>query len=874
MEKSPYAIHGHLLVSKNISAIPIKPGSKQPGGYDEVNKRWQGLSGWDRYTRRLPNDVELEKWVRVPNAGIGVCLGEISGIIALDLDYGEQFHRVIESYVPESPVKKKGHKGYTAFYRYNGESNATWRLKSTQQPIVEVLSTGKQTVIPPTLHPETGLPYEWLTPRTLVDLSVADLPYLCSFDVLDNILGDYDIVRSGATGDKPTIERVNDSWDVDDIKKALEHIDPDICHEDWVKIGMGLHSSLGASGLSIWTEWSSKGQKFKAGETEKRWESFHATPGGVTARFLFELAKQAGYKRQPSYDWNKVEDDDFISLWPDEDKLNYAGSVLKGSEKKSNVVSLDAFRDLDATAFMTALVASASADDERTAQLESISKLCQLVAKSNGLHDGWAIDEMKKRWDWITFADKKNFASTIKKQRKDLQGRARRQERRERQDDEPAHAVAQDYYNMFDALYKTAAKDIFSEEVLYFDDTARVWKKVSNRVREIRAAFLTRQQDEPEIRYTKGDIEDYLYAWMDNKQPRLVVDIPEWDGRQRIVELAGLLRLDESYMQQYEITDQDVFEYLRDWHARMWCRMWDPGSFISQNRLLLLVGPQGLGKDVWIQHNIGALGQFAPNMTIYPHSERDTRAQLHTGLVMNISEFDRSAAMHASSLKALITDQSTNVRTAYSRSEEFRPVRCSFVSSCNRRVQDLLRDWTGNRRFIPVEIAGIEWITTDDDYKLQVLAEGRHWAKERIFASDEANAKLSAYLDAQRPDSPEDVVCDVFDEVMQSLVETLLDNASINSRPVDQWLKASEKSIYDGFIPNSCISDHNVMETVTRRIGWRPSKVRELLARLRSHKNEAGKIIKKRVGGVSTRGLYFKLDNELEDKLVPTDVPF
>jgi len=159
MTSSPYAQVGPKLVDSGFSAIPCRPGSKVPGAYR--SGEWFYESEWQRFCDRLPTELELGVWAKWPDAGICVALGGEHGLVALDIDTTD--HEVIaavESVVPPSPVQKIGSKGYCAFYRGAG-------VKDTKFPIngknaVEVLTHGRQVVVPPTIHPDTKQPYVWV----------------------------------------------------------------------------------------------------------------------------------------------------------------------------------------------------------------------------------------------------------------------------------------------------------------------------------------------------------------------------------------------------------------------------------------------------------------------------------------------------------------------------------------------------------------------------------------------------------------------------------------------------------------------------------------------------------------------------------------
>ena len=60
-----------------------------------------------------------------------------------------------------------------------------------------------------------------------------------------------------------------------EIADMLSVIDPDCDHEKWVKIGMAIHDATNGTGLDLWNEWSSRGEKYPTfGQIEKRWHSF------------------------------------------------------------------------------------------------------------------------------------------------------------------------------------------------------------------------------------------------------------------------------------------------------------------------------------------------------------------------------------------------------------------------------------------------------------------------------------------------------------------------------------------------------------------------------------------------------------------------
>lgn len=119
-------------------------------------------------------------WSRWPDAGVCVCLGEASGgLVALDIDTDNSaVQRAIESVIETSPVQKIGRKGFCAFYRANTAAVESASFNIVGERALDLLSTGRQTLVPPSVHPDTGRSYQWLTMNTLEDTSVDQLPLL------------------------------------------------------------------------------------------------------------------------------------------------------------------------------------------------------------------------------------------------------------------------------------------------------------------------------------------------------------------------------------------------------------------------------------------------------------------------------------------------------------------------------------------------------------------------------------------------------------------------------------------------------------------------------------------------------------------------
>lgn len=165
--------HTEAYQKANLSLIPDKWSSKQPA-----------IKQWSNYCYKMPTQEEVNSWINnFSETNISLCLGESSGIIALDLDTTDQkILDLILPLLPASPVEKKGAKGFTRFFKFTGET--TQILKHNGECVLEILSSNKKTTLPPSRHPN-GENYTW-SDKSLLDINVDDLPLLPPF-LMSNI---------------------------------------------------------------------------------------------------------------------------------------------------------------------------------------------------------------------------------------------------------------------------------------------------------------------------------------------------------------------------------------------------------------------------------------------------------------------------------------------------------------------------------------------------------------------------------------------------------------------------------------------------------------------------------------------------------------
>ena len=139
------------LWAAGLPAIPLAVGRKNPV-----------FEGWSRYSAELPDAETQRLWLEGCAPGnIGLPLGPAGKILVIDVDNDDpEIMKLVEKLAGKSPWKRVGKKGAALAYKWTDEQ--TKRIHSEDKnlgTLVEVLATGTQIVLPPSIHPDTKKPY-------------------------------------------------------------------------------------------------------------------------------------------------------------------------------------------------------------------------------------------------------------------------------------------------------------------------------------------------------------------------------------------------------------------------------------------------------------------------------------------------------------------------------------------------------------------------------------------------------------------------------------------------------------------------------------------------------------------------------------------
>lgn len=386
------------------------------------------------------------------------------------------------------------------------------------------------------------------------------------------------------------------------------------------------------------------------------------------------------------------------------------------------------------------------------------------------------------------------------------------------------------YYRLFEQVLGKLRRDIFSGKLMLQRDGR--WESAWNSLELIRSEAYD-LNEHADCKYIISAIEPHFLAYEHSLVPELLPEIPAWDGRDRLQEMAECLVLDGS---QENFSSKTAEFYIKAWMAGIFRKLDDPRY---QNPVLILRSArQGIGKDWFVNTLTDGLGQWAKNMNLCTQ-DRDNYLQLSNAAVLKIAEFDRTSKTDAATIKDMIFRDTTYLRGAYERDFVDRVCRASFVATVN--PDDFFRDPTGNRRFAVFSLKSIIFkYERTPEASAQILAQARQLASDGFEVPRMHIFFMGQYLQFKTPEATEDITCHRFDyEVSDWLAFA----------PLEDNRKAAAKR---GWISNEELVTSGILDRISKALGVP-------LRSVRCHLKTRGRGIRGRVEGELCRGFSFEI---------------
>lgn len=322
----------------------------------------------------------------------------------------------------------------------------------------------------------------------------------------------------------------------------------------------------------------------------------------------------------------------------------------------------------------------------------------------------------------------------------------------------------EDFKSFFEFNYPDTRYDKIRRTPYYKCERSQKWEPIDN----IREVIESKAHD---AGLSPTYVNRHLQRWLSRLEPRLTIDIPRWSGRDCVSEMASKLQVSN-------LSKKQVAELLKEWGANIFRRLFDQRGN-QQNRMLILKGKQGIGKDSWIGHMFRGFGPYFSEIEVQDR-KAENYGVIADLLVANIPEFDETRKVSLSTLKSLITSPGATFRSPYARKADYAPFYTSFVSSCN--FDNILRDPTGNRRFLIFEVDSIKWDYSDIPIE-QLVAQFHHLYQTDYKANPSAWMIVDLYLESETPDDMEDLFIEDVKALMLS-----------KQTPLKRWFNWSDIS--------------------------------------------------------------------------------
>lgn len=255
-----YLPHG-LAVTCCCDPDHIAVGKKHAKECDSPGK--SPMHKWKHFQRQLPTAAEVQAlWRDYPLGNVGCVLGQVSGVVRVDVDGAEGEALLVAmsaSDLPPTWTFRSSPAGRGLLYAWPRDMPCTSTVRGLpgDHKELRLMANGSQTILPPSRHPSGAL-YAWEPGCSPDDLELAPAPAWLVERLRATRHQDKAPSEGGSQRDIPAAALV---------AAALFAIPNNGApYDTWLTIGMALHSLGTPWAKGLWTSWSQQSEKYHAGK--------------------------------------------------------------------------------------------------------------------------------------------------------------------------------------------------------------------------------------------------------------------------------------------------------------------------------------------------------------------------------------------------------------------------------------------------------------------------------------------------------------------------------------------------------------------------------------------------------------------------------
>ncbi len=235
-----------------------------------------------------------------------------------------------------------------------------------------------------------------------------------------------------------------------------------------------------------------------------------------------------------------------------------------------------------------------------------------------------------------------------------------------------------------------------------------------------------------------------------------------YDGGQHIAALAS--HFTDKYNQ--------IGAWLQRWLIGAVARAYSNMHAGVQNRMLIIDGPQDVGKSYFVRWLCQDLPDLFVELPIDPDN-KDHHIRLMRTWVWEVAELGSSMRRaDREALKAFLSTERVTVRMPYGHYDLHKPALASFIGTVNNE-SGILNDPTGSRRFFISHVTAIDWNYATTINPASVWAEAR-----ALYLANEPWKLTAAEYDRANQINEEYEVQDPLEDLLQR-------NYEVTNNPVD-----------------------------------------------------------------------------------------